>query len=157
MDLKNGYAFQTTLVGLGHVGDTGRAQRKRRKSVKKQEGYKLTASGIVLKKQENTRTSKEGGQSIKINQKIPLSGSCDEEVNHPPHYASGEIECIDAMKAMADQFSSNRSRKIDLTAHQCYQWQVIFKYIWRFPFKQNPLADLKKAEFYLKKLIKDLE
>ena len=146
-----------TLVGLGHVGDIGRAQRKRRKGVKKQESYKLTVSGNVLRKQENTKTLEEGGRITKTDQKIPLNGSCDEEVNHPPHYASGEIECIDAMKAMADQFSSTNSMKIDLTAHQCYQWQVIFKYIWRFPFKQNPLADLKKAEFYLKKLIKDLE
>ena len=24
----------------------------------------------------------------------------DDEVNHPPHYTKGGIECIDAMKAM---------------------------------------------------------
>ncbi len=32
-----------------------------------------------------------------------------------------------------------------------------FKYIWRWPHKEDPLNDLKKAEFYLKNLINRLE
>jgi hypothetical protein len=38
-----------------------------------------------------------------------------------------------------------------------YHWGIIFKYIWRWPHKEDPLNDLKKAEFYLKNLIKRLE
>ena len=36
-------------------------------------------------------------------------------VNHPPHY-QGDIECIDAMKAMA------KGCKVD--THQAYCWQM---------------------------------
>ena len=43
-------------------------------------------------------------------------------VNHPPHYTNGDIECIDAMKAMSDDAKLPSSH-----AHYC--WQTIFKYI----------------------------
>ena len=58
-------------------------------------------------------------------------------------------------EAMVD--SQGRNYRIVLTGHMFYLWQVIFKYIWRWPFKEKPIEDLKKAEFYLKKLIKALE
>jgi len=35
-------------------------------------------------------------------------------------------------------------------------WQVV-KYIWRHPFKNKPLEDLKKAQFYLNRLISHYE
>ncbi len=75
-------------------------------------------------------------------------------VNHPEHYASGKIECLDAMEAMTDQ---GRDPLIRLDHHSSHLWQTIFKYIWRFPFKKSPIEDLKKAEFYLKRLILRLE
>lgn len=80
----------------------------------------------------------------------------DEEdmVNSPDHYASSRIECIDAMEAMMDQ---GRPPMIKMTGHMYYCWSTIFKYIWRWPFKKNPVEDLKKAEYYLKRLIKRLE
>ena len=78
----------------------------------------------------------------------------EEEVNHPQHYASGGIECLDAMEAMVSQTTEMEA---ELKGHDFYLWQVIFKYIWRFPYKKNPVTDLKKAQFYLNKLIKSLE
>lgn len=80
--------------------------------------------------------------------------SMKDEVNHPEHYASGGIECLNAMEAMATQV---QDMKVKLSGHDYYLWQVIFKYVWRFPYKESPVKDLKKAQFYLNNLIKNLE
>jgi len=84
---------------------------------------------------------------------IPLETK-EDEVNHPAHYASGGIECIDAMEAMTNQ---SKKMNVKLKGHDYYLWQVIFKYLWRFPYKENPVTDLKKLLFYLNKLIIRLE
>jgi len=68
-------------------------------------------------------------------------------VNSPPHY-NQTIECIDAMKAMSDS--------ITLPSHQSYCWQNIFKYLWRWPYK-NGVEDLRKCRWYLDRLIKEVE
>ena len=65
-------------------------------------------------------------------------------VDHPPHYNKASIECIDAMKAM--------SEGADVSPHEAYCWQNSFKYMWRWPYK-NGVEDLKKAQWYLNKLI----
>ena len=70
-------------------------------------------------------------------------------VNSPPHY-NKVIECIDAMKAMSDDAELPSSH-----AHYC--WQTIFKYIWRHPYKGKPVEDLRKAEYYLKRLINEYD
>ena len=70
-------------------------------------------------------------------------------VHKPPHYNEGSIECIDAMKAMADGV-------MNVSAHEAYCWQNAFKYIWRWPYK-NGAEDLKKARWYLNRLIEELE
>lgn len=70
-------------------------------------------------------------------------------VNSPPHY-NKTIECIDAMKAMSDGAEMPSS-------HSSYCWQTIFKYIWRHPYKGKPLEDLRKAEYYLKRLIREYD
>lgn len=68
-------------------------------------------------------------------------------VNSPAHY-NQSIECIDAMKAMAEG--------CELLGHQAYCWQNSFKYLWRFPYK-NGIEDLKKCQYYLNRLIAELE
>jgi hypothetical protein len=78
----------------------------------------------------------------------------EDMVNSPNHYASSNIECIDAMEAMMDQ---GRPPMVKMTGHMYYCWSTIFKYIWRWPFKKNPVEDLKKAEYYIKRLIERLE
>lgn len=61
-------------------------------------------------------------------------------VNHPEHYTSGNIECLDAIKAaLGDNY-------------KYYVQGNVLKYIWRFNHK-NGLEDLKKARFYLNDLI----
>jgi hypothetical protein len=70
--------------------------------------------------------------------------TANDMVNHPSHYTQGGIECIDALTAMITPYEDPNDAAL--------AWQVV-KYIWRHPFKFNPLEDLKKARFYLDRLI----
>jgi len=63
-------------------------------------------------------------------------------VNSPSHYASGGIECIDAIKASMSH-----------EAFLGYLKGNVQKYMWRYEKKVNPSEDLKKARWYLDKLI----
>ena len=67
-------------------------------------------------------------------------------VNHPPHYTAGGVECIDAIRAA-------------LTCHtdpySAWLTGQVIKYIWRWPMK-NGVEDLEKAQFYLERLIKEI-
>lgn len=65
----------------------------------------------------------------------------EDVVNHPSHYASSSIECIDAMIAAYGK---------EAVMHFC-QCNA-FKYQWRFN-KKNGVEDLKKAEWYNNKYI----
>lgn len=67
-------------------------------------------------------------------------------VNHPQHYTKGKIECIDAIEAVTD----------GMTGFEAYGTGTIIKYLWRWPWK-NGLEDLKKARWYLEKLIAKVE
>ena len=66
-------------------------------------------------------------------------------VNHPAHY-EGKVECIDAIECATD----------DLTGFKGYVTGNIIKYLWRW-HKKNGLEDLKKARWYLEKLIAKVE
>ena len=69
-----------------------------------------------------------------------------DNVNHPSHYTSGSIECIDAIRAATtglDGFTS-------------YLSGTILKYIWRWHHK-NGLEDLLKARRYLDWLIEEVQ
>lgn len=65
-------------------------------------------------------------------------------VNSPPHYNESGIECIDAISAaLGDGF-------------EFYLQGNIMKYLWRYRYK-NGTEDLKKASWYLDKLITEVE
>lgn len=66
-------------------------------------------------------------------------------VNHPAHYTSGGIECIDAMQAA---FGAEVVKNFCLCN--------AFKYLWRHRNK-NGVEDLKKARWYLNRLIREME
>ena len=72
----------------------------------------------------------------------------DEMVVKPPHYNQAGIECIDAMKAMTEG--------AEVSPHEAYCWQNAFKYLWRWPYKHG-VQDLRKAQWYLDRLIKEME
>lgn len=72
------------------------------------------------------------------------------QVEHPSHYNAGNIECIDALDSMMDSYSDVHPKLAS------YAWQVV-KYVWRAPIKGNMLRDLRKADFYLDRLIRKIE
>jgi len=67
-----------------------------------------------------------------------------DNVNKPLHYTKGSVECIDAIAS-----ATNELKGLDAvcTAN-------VIKYIWRWKFK-NGVEDLRKCEWYLKKLIEE--
>lgn len=66
-------------------------------------------------------------------------------VNHPAHYTAGGIECIDALKAAT----------VGLEGIQAVCTANAIKYLWRWKFK-NGAEDLKKAIWYINRLIEEL-
>lgn len=67
-------------------------------------------------------------------------------VNHPKHYTQGKVECIDALESAT---INKRGIEAVCTAN-------IIKYLWRYESK-NGIEDVKKAQWYLQKLISELE
>lgn len=65
-------------------------------------------------------------------------------VNSPPHYNQAGVECIDAIRAATDE------------GYGYYLQGNIIKYLWRYRYK-NGVEDLKKAQWYLQKLIEETE
>jgi hypothetical protein len=72
--------------------------------------------------------------------------SSDGAVNHPAHYTHGQIECIDAMAAAVQ----------DMSGMDAICTSNAIKYLWRWKFK-NGIEDLKKAQWYINRLIEEVE
>ena len=70
-----------------------------------------------------------------------INSTMTDNVNHPPHYNKGSVECIQAIQAMLtpDEFVG-------------YLRGNSLKYRWRMRYKSNPVQDMEKAEWYEKKL-----
>lgn len=66
----------------------------------------------------------------------------DQAVNSPSHYNRGDIECIDAIEASMGKI-----------AYMGFLKGQIIKYVWRYQYKGKPVEDLRKARYYLEKLI----
>ena len=67
-------------------------------------------------------------------------------VSHPKHYTQGGIECIDALKAAT---VGKRGIEAVCVAN-------VIKYLWRYEEK-NGIEDIRKAKFYIERLLKELE
>jgi hypothetical protein len=66
-----------------------------------------------------------------------------DNVNHPPHYNQGGIECIEAIKAaLGDGFAD-------------YLRGNVMKYLWRYKQKGG-VEDLRKSAWYLDRLFKEV-
>ena len=63
---------------------------------------------------------------------------------NPKHYKDGDVECIDAIAAALGE------------GFEFYLQGNIMKYLWRYRYK-NGTEDLKKASWYLDKLITAVE
>ena len=62
-------------------------------------------------------------------------------VNHPKHYNTGKIEVIDAIEEWEMGFCDGN----------------VIKYVARHRHKGKPIEDLKKAKWYLERLIQQYE
>ena len=69
-----------------------------------------------------------------------------DNVNHPTHYTQGGIECIDALA----------SATINLKGIEAICTANAIKYLWRWREK-NGVEDLRKAVWYINKLIEEQE
>lgn len=63
-------------------------------------------------------------------------------VNNPPHYNQSGIECIEAIFAA-----------LGPEGFQAYCQGNALKYLWRHKYKGNAVEDLKKAQWYINKII----
>ena len=62
-------------------------------------------------------------------------------INHPRHYCTGKLEVIDIIEGQ----------------NMGYLDGCAIKYICRYRYKDHPIEDLKKARWYLSRLISNLE
>ncbi len=62
-------------------------------------------------------------------------------VNHPPHYIRGGIEVIDVLEAFNLGYCAGNA----------------VKYLLRYQFKGKALEDLKKAQWYVNRLVTNTE
>ena len=67
-------------------------------------------------------------------------------VNHPAHYASGTIECIEAIEVATS----------DLQGIEAVCTANAMKYLWRWK-KKGGVQSLEKAVWYINRLIDTLE
>lgn len=65
---------------------------------------------------------------------------------NPDHYKQGKVECIDALEAAT----------VNKTGIEAVCTANVIKYLWRYEAK-NGIEDVKKAQWYLEKLIEKLK
>jgi hypothetical protein len=86
--------------------------------------------------------------TIEVVKKYKKEETKPDMVNHPPHYQSKTgIEVIDVIEAFT----------ADLKGGEATNTGNVIKYMLRWPHKEKPLQDLKKARWYLERLIKIVE
>ena len=76
------------------------------------------------------------------------AGDTEDMVNHPSHYTSGGVECIDAITSALSSYDD----PVDA-------WLVgqVIKYLWRAPLKGKYDEDIHKAQFYLNRLVEKID
>lgn len=77
----------------------------------------------------------------------PKGAAAPDPVSHPAHYTQGKVECIDAIEAATT----------GLEGPAAFLAGTAIKYLWRWHHKRKPLEDLRKARWYLDRLIKHQE
>lgn len=109
-------------------------------------GYAVDVYNAILQQEAEAAAVAAVADSVKKNKCQPeracKCGTYHDPVNHPNHYCQGVIECIDAIEAAVTGLSGMEA--------VCAGNAI--KYIWRF-HQKNGAEDLKKARFYLNKLI----
>lgn len=70
------------------------------------------------------------------------------EVNHPAHYCNRSMEAIDIIEMIIE---------IERNPKVAYNMSNVLKYLLRFRDKGNATKDLRKAEWYLNRMIQHIE
>ena len=112
------------------------AQEEIYKEVKETEWWKQRMENLERVNKEEKEMSKEELESHIFYEKE------EDVVNSPSHYNTGNIECIEAIE---DSMSP--------AAFKGYLKGNCMKYLWRYDYKGKPVEDLKKASWYLSRLI----
>jgi hypothetical protein len=71
--------------------------------------------------------------------------SLQDMVSEPPHYNKGSVECIDYIRQQLGSY------------YPAYLEGNVIKYVHRHKYKNQNIEDLKKAKWYLSKLIEFYE
>lgn len=125
----NQYCFQCALHGkIGTKSCAGYAAEN------PEEVARLLDATVIKDKPITAEVVEKYGEDVK-----------PDPVNRPAHYTSGGIECIDAMQAA-----------FGVEAVKDFCLCNAFKYLWRHRSK-NGVEDLKKARWYLNRLIEEVE
>jgi hypothetical protein len=114
---------------------------ERRFKLLTQDGYDTITKGKIYSESFSPGVS----NFLKILEKHPNDWQeifDDEKVNNPSHYNQSGIECIDAMFAATVNKPSNEAILVSNA----------IKYLWRYEAK-NGIEDVKKAQWYINKLV----
>lgn len=104
---------------------------------------------ITYRLQQPTKSERDCDDAAEADDEADLNeciGKDIDVVNHPSHYNKGRIECIDAID----------SATVGKTGIEAVAVANIIKYLWRYEEKGG-LESVRKAQWYLNKLISELE
>ena len=104
--------------------------------------------GKPLEWDEFVKISRAQNKHDKDDRWLSLAPKKQDRVDHPPHYTQGSQEAIVTIEEAIDGAPSVQAGML--------QAQVL-KYLLRVWYKDNPLEDLKKARWYLDRLISKLQ
>lgn len=118
------------------------------------DGYSWSKNGssddiIAYRLHQSTKSERVLADAAEADDEADLNeciGQDFDVVNHPSHYTKGRIECIDAID----------SATVGKSGIEAVCVANIIKYLFRYEEK-NGLEDVKKAKWYLNKLISELE
>ena len=71
-----------------------------------------------------------------------------DDVNHPPHYNNRRMEAIDIIELIIE---------VEKNPKVAYNMSNVLKYLLRFRDKGTPVKDLRKAVWYLERMIQKVE
>lgn len=108
----------------------------------------MTGGNIIAQRERVTSIEDEmlAADLERFKRKVDERFQKPDNVNHPKHYTQGGIECIDAITAAT----------VGKTGIEAVCVANVVKYLWRYEEK-NGLEDVKKARWYLERLINELE
>ena len=112
------------------------------REIERNDGVKLGPKISALKSE---KVPEKQGKNEFHSEKCTIKSKHD-AVNHPSHYCVGGIECIDVIKATTK----------GMPAFDAFCQGNAMKYLFRWQYK-NGVEDLKKAKWYIDKLIEGFE